>query len=237
MTDVLVEICVDSLAGLEAAVRGGADRIELCAALGVDGLTPTAGLLAAAVDVDVPVYAMIRPRPGDFAFSEDEVRQMTAEIATVRRAGLAGVVLGANQDDYTLDQAVLARLMAAAGPLGATLHRVIDLVPDPMAGLETAIDLGFERVLTSGQQTRATAGVEVIANMVARADGRIGVMAGCGVTGDNAADLVRATGVVEVHGAAAVVARSPVDDAMGFAGGDQRQTDWRLVRAMKDALA
>lgn len=237
MTEVLVEICVDSLAGLEAAARGGADRIELCAALGVGGLTPTAGLLAAAAGVDVPVYAMIRPRPGDFAFAEDEVRQMMAEIAAVRQAGLAGVVLGANRDDYTLDVVALAKLKAAAGPLGATLHRVIDLVPDPMAGLEAAIDLGFERVLTSGQQRQATAGAAVIADMVARANGRIGVMAGSGVTAVNVGALVDATGVVEVHGAASVVERSPVNDAMGFAVGDQRRTDWRLVRAMKAALA
>ena len=114
MTRILLEVCVDDAAGIAAAVEGGADRIELCAALGVGGLTPSAGLIALAADVALPVMAMIRPRAGDFVWAEDEVRAMLAEIEAVRGAGLAGLVIGASLPDGRLDARVLSRLVEAA---------------------------------------------------------------------------------------------------------------------------
>ena len=127
---VRIEVCVDSAASLSAAVAGGADRVELCAALALGGLTPSAGFMAQAAGYGVPVLAMIRPRAGDFVFSTDEVAQMLTDIAAARAAGLAGVVLGASLPDGRLDRDMLAQLMRAAKGMDCTLHRAFDLTPD-----------------------------------------------------------------------------------------------------------
>ena len=162
---------------------------------------------------------------------------MCADILNAREAGLAGVVLGAQGADGELDPEVLRRLLDAAGPLPATLHRVIDVVPDPLAALETAIDLGFERVLTSGAAPEAPQGRDMIRAMVARADGRIGVMPGCGLTAENVAGLVRETGVGEVHAACL----SPAEEPPAFSDfdppGGRLVTDAGKIRAMVEALA
>ena len=158
MARVLVEVCLDSAEGLAEAVAGGADRIELCAALAVGGLTPSAGLMQAAARCPVPVLAMIRPRAGDFVFSPAEVAIMLADIAAARAAGLAGVVLGASLPGGRLDRAILARLTDAASGLDLTLHRAFDLVPDIAPAIELAADLGFRRILTSGQAATAAEG-------------------------------------------------------------------------------
>ncbi|MGL5010398.1 MAG: copper homeostasis protein CutC, partial [Paracoccaceae bacterium] len=139
MADILIEICVDDAPGLAAAIAGGADRIELCAALALGGLTPSAGFRQHAASAPIPVYPMIRPRPGDFTFTDAEITLMEHDIVTARSLGLAGVVLGASHPDGTLDTNTLARLITAAGPLGLTLHRAFDLTPDPIAALDTAI--------------------------------------------------------------------------------------------------
>src|SRR5579863_4113696 len=138
----LLEIAVDSVTGLDNALRGGAQRIELCAALDIGGLTPSIGLMAVAAEAPVPVYAMIRPRAGSFVFDSREEEVMLADIHAARSVGLAGVVLGANLADNRLDTALLARLIAAAEEIGVTLHRAFDLVPDMDAALEQAVELG-----------------------------------------------------------------------------------------------
>ncbi len=127
---ITLEVCVDDAAGLDAAIAGGADRIELCSALTLGGLTPSAGLMAIAAGAAVPVYAMIRPRGGDFVFSSRELDQMRAEIDAVRSAGLAGVVLGASRPDGMLDGSMLQALAEHAKGLGLSLHRAFDCVPD-----------------------------------------------------------------------------------------------------------
>jgi copper homeostasis protein len=233
---VILEVCVDTASSLAAAVDGGADRIELCAALALGGLTPSAGFMAQAAPCAVPVLAMIRPRAGDFVWSEPEVRQMEADIATARSAGLAGVVLGASLADGRLDAAVLARLLQAARGMDCTLHRCFDLVPDPGQALETAISLGFRRILTSGGALRASEGRAQIAALVAQARGRIAILPGSGVTADTAPGLV-ALGVTELH-ASCAVARPQTGRAvdMGFAAATDRQTEAALVRALKAAV-
>ncbi|MBV6657484.1 MAG: copper homeostasis protein CutC [Devosiaceae bacterium] len=207
----LLEVCVDTLEGAHAAVQGGAGRIELCSSLSEGGLTPSAGLMRAAVRLPVPVYAMIRPRSGLFAFSRDELAIMLDDIAAARAAGLAGVVLGVQDATGGLDDDVLAQLVGAAGDMGKTLHRVIDVVPDPLAALDQAIALGFDRVLTSGAQPLAPDGAELIAAMVTRAAGRLNVMPGCGLLPENVAQVVAKTGASEVH--AACQRRVPGDPA------------------------
>lgn len=237
MNPVLLEVCVDDAAGLLAAVEGGADRIELCSALSLGGLTPGEGLMRLAGRMSVPVYAMIRPRAGDFIFGDTEIAMMEAEIDAARRAGLAGVVLGAGLGDRRLDVACLARLADRAHGMGRTLHRVFDLVPDPAAALEEAIDLGFERILTSGGEKTAAEGIGAIADLVARADGRLSIMPGSGVTRATVGPLL-ATGILEVH--ASCSAPVPTADRrlveLGFAPETARRTDAGVVRALKASL-
>lgn len=234
---ILLEVCVDSVAGLDAAVAGGADRIELCAALSEGGLTPSAGLMHAAAKAPVPVYAMIRPRGGHFCFSAAEAQVMLHDIAAARAAGLAGVVLGAATPAGALDTALLAQLTAAAGGLGTTLHRVIDTVRDPAQALDQAMALGFERVLTSGGARTAPDGTAQIAQLVAQARGRISIMPGAGVTADTVAELVATTGVQEVH--ASCRSAPSVDARSGLLPGDTAGpvTDPGRIGALRRALA
>jgi copper homeostasis protein len=194
-----LEVCVDTAAGLCAAVAAGADRIELCSALALSGLTPSQGLMKLAKSLDCTVYVMIRPRAGDFVYDAQELDLMRRDIDAVWGAGLDGVVLGASLANGALDEAALAVLLDQSDGLGTTLHRAFDVTPDQAAALETAIDMGFERVLTSGGAASAPAGADRIAERVRQAAGRITIMAGSGVTAANAPDLVRRTGVREVH--------------------------------------
>ncbi|MDR6625896.1 copper homeostasis protein CutC [Caulobacter segnis] len=209
----LLEVCVDDAGGLAAARRGGADRIELCSALALDGLTPSTGLMQIASTLDRPVYAMIRPRGGDFVFSDADADIMLRDIDAARAAGLPGVVLGANRPSGELDAGVLTRLCRHAAGLGMTLHRSIDLVPDPIEAVDLAAELGFERILTSGGAETAENGADRIARMVARAGKRLSIMAGSGVTPANAPDILSRTGVRELHGSCS----APAEANAGFA--------------------
>lgn len=199
MEKPLLEVCVDTVESFEAAIKGGAGRIELCSALEMGGLTPTPGLIEFAKRAPIPVYAMIRPRAGHFHFSDDEIRLMVHEIEMVRYAGLAGVVLGVSKPDDTLHEEALKTLVMAAGWVGKTLHRVFDLVPDFHAALETATTLGFERILTSGGRKTAVEGTSVLKILVRRAGSRLSVMPGAGVTAENASSILAATGATEIH--------------------------------------
>ncbi|NUS70799.1 MAG: copper homeostasis protein CutC, partial [Ensifer adhaerens] len=184
MSDLKLEVCVDDADGLYAAIEGGADRIELCAALSVGGLTPNPGLMALAGPPRVPVYAMIRPRPGDFIFSTADLDVMRRDIDAVRDAGLAGVVLGASLADGRLDTSMLTKLTGHAAGLGMTLHRAFDLVPDFAEAMEIAVDLGFERILTSGGAKSAPQAIDRLAEITGHAAGRLSIMPGSGVTLD-----------------------------------------------------
>lgn len=237
MTHPLIEVCVDNAEGLAAAVAGGADRIELCAALSVGGLTPSPGLMALAARATVPVLAMIRPREGDFVYSSAEISQMVADIVAVRHAGLAGVVFGANRADATLDVAVLRELIAASKGLDMTLHRAFDLAPDPDAALETAISLGIPRVLTSGGARTAVAGRANLERLFKLAGSRVTIMPGSGITAETVSEL-RGLPLREVHAScAAERGVLPAMVAFGFAGATTRQTDPDRVRALRQALS
>lgn len=228
---VLLEVCVDSPNGLRAAIAGGAHRIELCSALGLGGLSPTPGLIAAAAHSPIPVYAMVRPRPGDFVFDADDIAAMHVEIAGIRAAGLAGVVLGASRPDRTLNAELLEQLRDAAQGLGTTLHRAIDLVPDFPAALETAIALGFDHILTSGGGRTATEGTATLAALVQQAGDRIAIMAGAGVNAANVSELIAATGVRQVHSSGRRRYRvdQPLEVALGFRTVEEAETDAAVV--------
>ncbi|WP_321816294.1 MULTISPECIES: copper homeostasis protein CutC [unclassified Paraburkholderia] len=236
---VLLEVCVDSVDGLQAAIAGGADRIELCSALDLGGLTPVPGLIAAAARAPVPVYAMIRPHAASFVWTPADAAAMLADIDAMRAAGLAGVVLGAALPDGALDVALLQELRARSHGLGATLHRVFDLVPDPARALEAAISLGFERILTSGGSARAEAGLAALGALARQAAGRIGIMPGSGVSAGNVASIVQAVDASEVH--ASCRAAFTCDDSkgveLGFFPARQGKTSANAVRLLKDALA
>ncbi len=241
---ITLEVCVDGPEGLLAAIAGGADRIELCGALPLNGLTPSAGLMRLAAAQAVPAWPMIHPRPGGYVYSPREVDLMLWEIDTVRTAGLPGIVIGAQTASGDLDDGVLRRLADHATGLGLSLHRVIDIVPDPAQALEVAVELGFARVLTSGGQPTARAGAQAIAALVQQAAGRISVMPGCGVSPANALEILRLTGAAEIHGsfgrpagprltAEALQARAT---AFGFVQSAWKETDVTAVAAVRRAL-
>jgi copper homeostasis protein len=229
MAEVLLEVCVDTPAGLAAAVEGGADRIELCAALELGGLTPSAGMMRAAAGCGRPVMALIRPRSGDFRHDAAELAVMRADIAEARRAGLAGVVIGATQGD-ALDGAALAGLVAAAEGMDVTLHRAADLCADPLAVVDLCHALGIRRILTSGGAASAASGLDRLAAMVRHAAGRLSIMPGGGVTPETVAAL-RGLRPAEVHASCSVPGPAA---PMGF--GAPRLTSAERVRALKDVL-
>lgn len=238
MTSIRLEVCVEDAAGLAAAITAGADRIELCSALALGGLTPSPGLIAIAARAPVPVRAMIRPRAGSFVFTPDEVSQMLADIEAVKMAGLAGVVLGANTADGRLDTAILANLRAAARPLAATLHRAFDLVPDPLEALDAAIQLGFDRILTSGLARTAPEGTDMLAALVERAAGRIGILPGSGISVETVEAILSRVDVNEVHASCSTALREQAQAvALGFTPAERRVTDGQTVRALKAKLA
>ncbi|WP_421872425.1 copper homeostasis protein CutC [Pararhizobium sp.] len=238
MSHILLEVCVEDASGLRAAIDGGADRIELCSALSVGGLTPSPGLMVLAGKADLPVYAMIRPRPGDFVFDASDIAVMRVEIDAARAAGLAGVVLGASRLDGALDKEALKELADHAQGLGLTLHRAFDLVPDFADAVETAVDLGFERILTSGGAKRAPDGIDHLAAIIADTRDRISIMPGSGVTLETVGELLSRLSVTEIHSSCSL--EKPARDArlvsLGFVSPSARQTDVQMVRALKARL-
>ncbi|MRW82826.1 copper homeostasis protein CutC [Pseudoduganella sp. FT26W] len=237
---ITLEVCVDSADGLAAALAGGADRIELCSALEIGGLTPTSGLLRLASSSRAPVVAMIRPRGGDFCFNETETQLMLHEIDAVAAAGLQGVVLGASLPDGELDQPTLDRLVrrAAGHGLRCTLHRAIDLCPDLARATGQAIDLGFERILTSGGARSAPDGLAGLQRCFDAAAGRIAIMPGAGINADNVSLLRTRLALTDVHASCSepVAPASPQVLAFGFDAGGRRQTSSAKVAALKAAL-
>ncbi len=228
-----LEICVDDATGLAEAVAGGADRVELCAALSVGGLTPAPGLMAVAAGCGVPCYPMIRPRPGDFTYDAAEVAVMRGDIRAARAAGLTGVVLGAARGGR-LDVGVLADLVAEAQGLDLTLHRVIDLVTDVEEAVEVAVRLGFRRILSSGGALVAHQGVGRLGRMIHTAAGRLSVMPGSGVSVETW-PLLAGLEVTEVHASCAVPLGGAAD-VFGFVTGAERRCDRAKVAALKAAL-
>jgi len=196
----LVEAAVETLEEALAAKRAGADRIELCANLGVGGTTPSAGLIASVVQqVNLPVFVMIRPRGGDFVYAADEIDAMIEDIDRARTPGIAGIVTGALRSDGSVDVESMRRLMSPAAGLPVTFHRAFDVVANRTEALEQVIDLGASRVLTSGGAATALDGAVAIAMLVYQAGERVSIMAGGKIREQNARDVIARTGVREVH--------------------------------------
>jgi copper homeostasis protein len=213
MTRLRFEVCVDSVAGVIAARDAGADRVELCAGLIEGGITPSLGTVRVARKVaDIGIHMMIRPRGGDFLYSGDELAAMEADIEAGKSAGVDGFVFGMLDRDGEVDRKASARLMARARPASVTFHRAFDMTPEPLAALETLIELGVERVLTSGQEPTAYEGADTIAGLVKAAAGRIIVMPGGGITAKNVGRVAAITGAREIH----VAALAPTPSGMRF---------------------
>ena len=196
------EACVESAEGILAALGAGADRIELCANLTVGGITPSAGLVQWAIETAahrLAVHVLIRPRGGDFLYSTAEEQVMSRDILSARAAGADGVVVGALTPSGAVDTGLTARLIALARPLSVTFHRAFDETADPAASFRDVLALGADRLLTSGGAPTALEGATLIESLVARSGGRLEVMAGGGVTEHTAAEILRRTGVRELH--------------------------------------
>ena len=201
MNKPLIEACVDSYQSCVNATKGGADRLELCSHLIIGGCTPTLPVFKQ-VQRDckgVKINVLIRPRFGDFLYTEDEIEAMCEDIAMFRDLGANGVVIGALTPDGDLDIEVMKRMMACAGDMEVTLHRAFDMTRDPFKTLEEAIELGCKTILTSGQQSNVVEGKDLLKEVYEKAAGRIDIMAGCGVKKWNIQEIHDHTGIVVFH--------------------------------------
>ena len=207
-----IEICANSAQSALMAQKGGAYRVELCAGIPEGGTTPSAGeiCVARALLKETRLNVIIRPRGGDFLYSELEQEIMLRDIELCRSIGVDGVVIGCLTADGDVDMQAMKRLMAAADGLDVTFHRAFDMCRNPEKALEDIISLGCNRVLTSGQAPTALAGIDMLAKLVGQADGRIIIMPGCGVRPDNIRRIADATGATEFHSSA----RSSIDSGM-----------------------
>lgn len=236
----LIEICVEGIDGLLAAQSAGADRVELCASLLEGGLTPSLGTVRAALErATIPFHVIVRPRGGDFLYSEAEFGSMVADVEALRDLGVAGVVVGCLKADGTIDEPRMTALVEAAGPLAVTCHRAFDMTRDPAEALEALVRCGIGRVLTSGQRDTAVEGQELLAQLVKQAAGRIIVM-GCGaLDAQNIAGVRRATGLTEMHFAALkdVPSRMDYRNRQVGMGGTDLDREYRVTITDPEAVA
>ncbi len=202
-----IEICANSAESCLAAARAGAYRVELCAGIPEGGTTPSIGEVLTAIDLTkdygLRVYPIIRPRGGDFLYSDIETRAMTCDIRTMASLGVDGIVFGCLMSDGKIDVEKCSEMIQCAKNINPEIaiacHRAFDMTPDPFDALETLISLGFERVLTSGHCNKAIENTALIAELVRRADGRISIMPGSGVRLENIEQIAYETGAYEFH--------------------------------------
>ncbi len=196
----IIEIATTDFTTTKSAVEGGADRIELCSALSEGGLTPFYGLIKQCRKAfDVILFPIIRPRPGDFLYTDEEFELMTNDVLLAKKFGCEGVVIGLLKKDGNIDVERTAALIDLAYPLEVTFHRAFDRCKDPFNALEELIEIGCQRILTSGQKPTAPEGVDLIAELIKKADDRIIIMPGSGVRKENIRMIADKTGAVEFH--------------------------------------
>ncbi|MDP4150364.1 MAG: copper homeostasis protein CutC [Bacteroidota bacterium] len=217
-----LEICCFNLASALIAQESGAHRVELCAGPAEGGTTPALGAIRLTRELlHIELYPIIRPRGGDFLFSEEEFRIMQQDVVLCREAGCDGVVIGALRADGTVDKDRVARLVELAYPLGVTFHRAFDWTAEPYRALEELIGIGCERILTSGQRPLAAEGAELLHELVNLADGRIIIMPGSGLRAANIAALAERTGASEFHSSARTLRASAMTYANSAMAEDQ----------------
>jgi copper homeostasis protein len=238
-----IEIVVYNIESALRAQEGGADRIELCDNPAEGGTTPSFGTIEAVrQNVNMDVYVMIRPRGGDFHYSNYEFHCMKRDIDQCQKISVDGVVFGILNADGTLDKKRCKELIDRARPLRVTCHRAFDMTSDPFQTLEDCIEVGFHRILTAGHQTTALKGVDLIAQLITKANGRIAIMPGSGVNENTVEELVRTTKATEIHFSATAFRDSVMqyrNQAIAGMGSDEgaefkyRTVDPDRVRAMR----
>lgn len=198
--NIIMEVCVDSLESAIAAEKGGADRIELCQNLMAGGTTPSLGLIELVKEyIGIDISVMIRPRSGDFCYSNCEMEVMKKDIEVVRKIGIDGIVTGILTYNGEIDVNRMRKLIEIAKPIPITFHRAFDMVKDPFKALDKLVGLGVKRILTSGQENSAVDGIDLISQLVKRANSEIIIMAGGGINSGNVASIIKNTGVNEIH--------------------------------------
>ncbi len=223
---MILEICACDIESVYAAARGGADRVELCCALSEGGLTPSAGMIEEAMTVPgIKVNVLIRPRSGDFVYTEDEQNVMIRNIQFCRKLGVNGIVFGALTPDGEIDMEVCRRIIKEAEGMHLTFHRAFDMCRDPRKAVRDIRELGFDRILTSGQAVSAMAGTGLIRDLQNEFPDMIFIAAG-GVIPSNVTEIIAETGVREVHASAKTTVKSGmkfrrVDVSMGNVGMDE----------------
>jgi copper homeostasis protein len=226
-----IEIVVYNIESALRALEGGADRIELCDNPGEGGTTPSYGTIELVrQNVSIDVFVMIRPRGGDFVYSNYEFHCMKRDISQCQRLSVDGIVLGILNPDGTLDKKRCKELIDRARPLKVTCHRAFDMTRDPFEALDDCIEVGFDRVLTSGQRTVASEGAALIGELIQRAEGRISIMPGSGVNEKTVDHIVRTSGAAEIHFSATAFRESPMTfKNLNLAGmGSEEGTEFKL---------
>lgn len=245
-SELIIENCAGDVPSCLEAERGGASRIELCAALSEGGTTPSYGTVATALrHCHLPIIPIIRPRSGDFLYTETEIDVMLEDIRVLRRLGVAGFSLGALTPDGDLDEELCRRLIREAEGLPVTLHRAFDRAASLEVSLEQAVALGFACILTSGGTPSSLDSLDQIHSLVEQADGRICIMAGSGITADNARRVVQSTGVSAIHGTFARLRGSsmrlsstpfPDSSVAQIPERDYRVTDAEAISSIRQSL-
>lgn len=243
---ILFEACVDSVESALSAQTGGADRIELCADLLEGGITPSYAMIKLVLEkLKIPVNVIIRPRGGDFLYTDYEFEVMKKDIEFCKQAGVNGVVIGILNDDGTIDKKRTKQLIEAAKPMSVTFHRAFDMTRDPEEALNTLIELGVDRLLTSGQESDVHKGIPTLKNLVELAGDKITIMPGGGVNEINIKEVVEKTGVKEIHASAREKARSKMNyintrtsmsDSKSMEEYDLMVTSAERIRAMVNAI-
>ena len=196
---MIIEICCTLKISLSNAIKGGASRLELCENLLEDGLTPSTKFLSYALDHStIPLHVLIRPRPGNFVYTLEEIKTTTKHIEMAKSMGAQGVVMGALNEDHTLPLSVLRDWVKIAHPLDMTFHRAFDQVSKPKESLKKIMDLGFNRVLTSGQQSTAIAGLGLLVELQNIAKDQMVIMPGGGINDQNCENFFK-EGFKEIH--------------------------------------
>ncbi len=210
----MIEICANSAASAAAAQAGGAHRVELCAGMPEGGTTPSMGEVSVARDLltSTKLHVIIRPRGGDFLYSDIEQEVMLRDVVMAKQLGVDGVVFGALTANGEINMKFMRQLMAEAEGLSVTFHRAFDMCRNPQEALENIVSLGIDRILTSGQQTTAEAGIPLIKGLITQAADRIIIMPGCGVNAGNIRKIAEATGAKEFH----LSGRTDIDSAMCY---------------------
>lgn len=244
--EIIIEVCANSLESAIIAQQEGANRIELCQSLNEGGLTPSAGTLKKVKEhLSIKVNVLIRPRGGDFCYSNSELQEMREDLLFIKKMGFNGVVLGILDQEGNIDKKVCADLMKIARPMSVTFHRAFDVCKNSIQALDDLIDLGVDRLLTSGQQNKAIDGIPLIKKLLDQAGNKLVVMAGSGIDSENIQQIIKETGIKECH----VSASNRINSIMKFRrkgiamGGvksypefEKRQTDPSKLKAIIKAV-